>query len=838
MKSRNLCRASLLVAVAVASSGAVQAQDTESRSLEEIVVTAAYREQGLQDVPVSISAVTGDTITESAIQKAEDIQFLVPNFTLTETGIGTNAFVRGIGSGINQAFEQSVGTYIDGVYFGRAQQWRAPFLDIERVEVLRGPQSILFGKNSVAGALNITTAKPTAEFESSLLLSNEFEHNEMIVEGMVSGPISERVRYRVAARSRNLDGHMTNATLNRDEPQREDWMVRGTLEFDMTDNITATLKAEVGEFEVTGRHIEIVNEQPSIVPAFGGATYAQILFGAFGADASVLNTVQDEIRSSNGDFSNNELENLVLTIDWDLGEHDLESITAYSNFEYDEFCDCDFTGAVVFGAALQETYEQMSQELRLTSPLGGTVDYIAGLYFQTSEHVYADQIVVQPDSILVPAINQQSPGSGNFVQDTQASRIASVDNDVLSAFAQVNWHINDAWTLQLGGRVTNDKRDGARTLSIVDGDFQPLGAAQIAAPLVYGNLFGITSTNLNTLAQLPVAQLAGPANALLYGVDSTQLPTVVPCTANAPECVGGLGVLPVTGSRDKTKFSPEVKAVWDVSDDALLYLSWSEGFKSGSYDFRANNRNFYPTMAESFEFDDEEAQNIEIGGKFAVAGGAAEINFALFQTNFDNLQISIFDGVLGFNVGNAASAEIMGAEVDWRWAATDYLTVSGGFAVTDFEFTDFENGQCYFGQTPNVDLDGDGVPELCSYTGNSNQLVSDFQGNLAFDFRAQVGDRLEAHAVFDVFYTSEYDASATFDPALVQDAYTKLNLRLGLGADTGSWQLALLAKNLTDEKVLSFGGDTPLAGSTFGAKSNYAFYLPGRTYTLQAVFRF
>mgnify|MGYP001552352973 FL=1 len=838
MKSRNLCRASALVAVAAALSGTAQAQDTESRSLEEIVVTAAYREQGLQDVPVSISAVTGDTIAETAIQKAEDIQFLVPNFTLTETGIGTNAFIRGIGSGINQAFEQSVGTYIDGVYFGRAQQWRMPFLDVERVEVLRGPQSILFGKNSVAGALNITTAKPTAEFESSLLLSNEFENNEMIVEGMVSGPITDRVHYRVAARSRNLDGHMTNATLNQDEPQREDWMVRGTLEFDMSDSVTATLKAEAGEFEVTGRHIEIVNEQPSIVPAFGGATYSQILVGAFGADPSVLNTVQDEIRSSNGDFSNNELQNLVLTIDWDLGEHDLESITAYSNFEYDEFCDCDFTGAVVFGAALQETYEQMSQELRLTSPLGGTVDYIAGLYFQTSEHSFADQIVVPTDSILVPAINQQSPGSGDFVQDTQASRIASVDNDVLSAFAQFNWHVSDSWTLQLGGRVTNDKRDGARTLSIVDGDFQPLPGAQIAAPLVYGSLFGITSTNLNGLAQSGVPALAGPALALLYGVDSTQLPTVVPCTGNAPECVGGLGVLPVAGTRDETKFSPEVKAVWDVSDDGLLYLSWSEGFKSGSYDFRANNRNFYSTMSESFEFDDEEAQNIELGGKFAIAGGAAEINFALFQTNFDNLQISIFDGILGFNVGNAASAEVIGAEFDWRWAATDYLTITGGLAITDFEFTDFENGQCYFGQTPNVDIDGDGIPELCSYTGTSNQLVSDLQGNIAFDFRAPVGDRLEAHAVFDVFYTSEYDASATFDPALVQDAYTKLNLRLGLGADTGSWQLALLAKNLTDEKVLSFGGDTPLAGSTFGAKSNYAFFLPGRTYTLQAVFRF
>ena len=156
-RSRRTLALAGIMAVTTLPFAVVQAQEG-ARVLEEIIVTAAYREQGLQDVPVSVSAVTGDMITATAIQKAEDIQFLVPNFTLTETGIGTNAFVRGIGSGINQAFEQSVGTYVDGVYFGRAQQWRSPFLDVERVEVLRGPQSILFGKNSVAGALNITTA--------------------------------------------------------------------------------------------------------------------------------------------------------------------------------------------------------------------------------------------------------------------------------------------------------------------------------------------------------------------------------------------------------------------------------------------------------------------------------------------------------------------------------------------------------------------------------------------------------------------------------------------------------------------------------------------------------
>lgn len=802
-------------AVALLSAAATTAfaQDDGRALLDEITVTAAYREQGLQDVPVSVSAVTGDMIANVGLQKVEDIQFLVPNFTMTETGISTNIFIRGIGSGINQAFEQSVGTYIDGVYYGRAQQARAPFLDLERVEVLRGAQSILFGKNSVAGALNITTAKPSQEFEGSIFVSNEFEDSETIVEGVLSGAFSDTVRARVAVRSRELDGYMTNATLNRDEPNREDWTVRGTLQADLTPDLTATLKVEVGEFDVTGRHIEIVNEQPAAAGPFTGLLYNQALANVFMQDPSVLNVVQDDVRSSNGDFSNNESTSYVLTLDWGLGEHDLKSVSAFSDFEYDEFCDCDYTGAVVFGAALQEQYEQFSQEFRLSSPLRDDYDYILGVYYQTSEHDYKDQIIVPANSVLVPALNGNAllpPGSGTAIAASKADRVAFVENDVLSAFAQFNWHLNDAWTLQLGGRITKDERDGRRTLRILGLDSNPLPPAQGLAPVIYSAAFRITSEEL-----VPIATI-DPTAAFLLARD---------------------GTLPVSGTRDKTKFSPEVKLVWDAADDALLYFTWAQGFKSGSFDFRANNRGVSPTMAESFEFDDEEATNFELGGKFSLAGGAAEINAAAFFTDFSDLQISIFDSGLGFNVGNAATAEVIGLEVDGRWAATENLTITGGFAVTDFEFTNFENGQCYFGKAPNVDFDGDDTPELCSYTGNSNQMVSDFQGNLGFNFNYPVFDDMEFTALVDIFYTSEYDASATFDPALVQDGYSMYNLRLGIGPTDGNWEIAVLGKNLGDEKVLQFGGDTPLA-STFGFKSNYAFYSRGRTLTLQAVLRF
>jgi len=440
--------------------------------LDEVIVTSQFREQGLQDVPLSVSAVDAKVIEEQGVVKIEDLTSFVPNFTYTETGISTNFFIRGVGSGINQGFEQSVGVYVDGVHYPRGQQVRAPFLDLERVEVLRGPQSILFGKNSVAGAMNITTARPTDTFEGSIMASREVEDGETIVETMLSGPISDRARFRVAGRYRDLDGWITNATLGRDEPNREELTVRGTVELDVTDDLMATFKYEYSDFDSLGRNMEIENAQ-----AAGGLTYGQVLVGLFGQDTSSLNETRDGIRSSNGDSSNNKMSTAQMTLDWQLGDHNVRTITAFEKLEYDEICDCDFTGANVFHADLQEEYEQFSQEIRLTSPLGDNYDYILGAYFQTSDHTYQDQIVVETNSILVPAFSAALSG-------TQAARVASVDATVLSAFAQVNWHFNDTLTLQLGGRVTNDDREGSRVMDIQAVGGGALPAVQVVLALL------------------------------------------------------------------------------------------------------------------------------------------------------------------------------------------------------------------------------------------------------------------------------------------------------------------------------------------------------------------
>lgn len=797
-----------LLATALSSSffmgtaGFAYAQDS-GPVLDEIIVTAQARSESLQDVPISVVAVSGDFLRETNVARLEDLQASVPNFNMNQTGISTQIYIRGIGSGINQGFEQSVGTYIDGVHYPRGQSTRSPFLDLERVEVLRGPQSILFGKNSVAGALNITTAKPTDYATGYVLGTYEFNENDYSIEGALSGPLNDRVRGRIAGRYHEGDGYMENLTLNRDEMQNDDITLRGQLEVDVTDNLTARFKAEYSDFDNVGRYIEIVGEQPAQAGPFAGLTYSQILRNGFGQDESVLNTTRDNKRSSNGDFSFNQNEAYQMTLDWALGNFTFESNTAYTKMSYDEQCDCDFTGANIFFARFNESYDQLSQEFRLISPGGERLDYIIGGYFQTSDHKYQDNIEVRSNSILVPAVNARAPGAGNLISGTGAGRVVGVDSDVWSLFAQFNYELTDNLSVQLGARYTDDSKDGSRLGRVLSIDGSALPAAQVGAPLVYANLFGITTDNLSGL---------GPQGAFFQSQ---------------------LGVSPVADSISETAFTPEVKIEYKPTDNALIYASYVKGNKAGGFDFRANNKNQSATLLESFTFEPEEADSYEIGTKLDLAGGRATLNATGFFNEFSNLQVAIFDGILGFNVGNAAGSESKGIEIDGRFAVSDNLTLDGAIAFIDFEFTDYKNGQCNFGQAPTTA----GTP-FCDYTGFTQTNLSDVTAFIGANYDVPFIDVVDVKLFGGLSYASEYFASSTYDPDLIQGAHAKLDLRLNVASKNDDWNIALIGKNLTDKQLLTFGGDAPLSGGTFGVESKYAFYGQGRTIAVQLGYNF
>jgi iron complex outermembrane receptor protein len=799
-----------------------------AEGLEEIVITARKRSESLQDVPLSVVAVSGELLQQQGIKKLEDLQFKVPNFTMTETGIGSNIAIRGIFSGVNQGFEQSVGTYIDGIHYGRAQQSRSPFLDVERVEVLRGPQSILFGKNSIAGALNIISAQPTNELEGYVQGSYQPKYDDWELLGAVSGPLSDRIRVRVAGRYHQGDGHLKNLTLDRSEPQREDWNLRGIVEFDVTDNLEINLKAEHGVFDVEGRNIEIYNERPSIDPRplFHDKTYSEILTtlgglnpaDVFVVDPSVQNNVKDGKRSSNGDTSDNSSDSYVLTANWDVGIGTLTSISGYNRFKYNELCDCDFTGATILTVDLREKYEQFSQEIRLASDTSGKLNYIVGGFFQTSDHSYRDNINIPSNSLLVLAV---PPPNGGFIANTRAAREANVETDIWSAFGQATYNFTDRFRLTVGGRITHEKKDGDRTLTIQGIDGTALsGLPALGAPLVYAQLLRISSTNL--------LEIAG-ATPVPPGATCTTPGLTLPQKAAA--CAAQLGTHPVEGSLSKTGFVPSVTLQYDVSDDIMLYGSFTQGTKSGGFDFRGNNRGFYADMADAFEFSEEKATSWEAGAKTRFLDGRAIFNVALYHTKIKDLQVSVFDGSLGYVVGNA-DARTQGVEVDGRLAVTRNLTLRGSGALTDFEFTNYPNGQCFPGQVP------DGVGGQCDYEGKTNQLVADWQATLAVDWSHPLTSGLEFRTTADMFATDGYFLSPTLDPDQVQHSYAKFNLRVAVGDPGNRWEIALLGKNLTDKKVVSMGVTTPLSYSTFGAYSQANIVGEGRTFAVQGRFNF
>jgi len=793
-------RRELRRAVAVVLATAVAAPAAWGQAgpqLEEIIVTAQKREETLREVPISVSATTGEAMADAGIVRLDFLKAYVPNLQVTETGIANNIYVRGIGSGQNQGFEQSVSIYSDGIYRGRGHQSRMPFLDLERIEVLRGPQPILFGKNAIAGAVNMISAKPTDVFEGSVRLSYEFETEESVADLVLSGPVTDTLGARLAVRYRESEGYVDNLTLGRSEPQREEISGRLTLAFAPNETFDATLKVEYGDFKVDGRQVEIFGELPAApirrangttsVPPIPGLLYSQILGTVFQQGPTVANNTLDYKRSANGDFSYIDMTEAALTMNWRLNGMTLTSVTGYSEYELDEQCDCDFTGASVIIASLLETYDQFSQELRLTSDTDGRLSWIAGLFYQEYDLKAPDNVLVPPNSIVGPLLNSNPglpPGSGTFFVNSANPRDFRQESELFAVFAQVSYDLTDAWRLTAGGRWSTEDKTGLR------------------------------------------------ANDLTRGVDGPSIPPgLIDVLWNA---LFGIQRHSISGKRSEDNFSPLVNLQYRFGDNSMAYLSWARGFKAGGYDARSNK---LPANGGSFEYKPEEADSYELGVKLGI-GGRGEINAAVFYTDYQDLQTSAFDGQLGFNVGNG-SAEVRGLELEGRWQATDQLYLFGSVAYLDFEWAKYD-GQCYF--NPPAEILGINQPGRvrgnCVYDGFRNNQTPEFTAVIGGDFRQPFAGNLEFRAAVDVTYTDEFLTSLTLDPESSQDSYSKVNARVSVGRQDRRWEVAVVGRNLTDEQTISFSGEAPLSGSFFSARSYYGFVDLPRTYAFEVLARF
>ena len=803
---RNNCWASparLVSAMAVAvgcalPGGVTRAEESTNAVLEEVVVTAQLRSDKLRDVPVSLTAVEGERLYETGVTNLETLTPFVPNFSMSQTGTSSVLSIRGVSSGTNQGFEQSVGVYVDGLHYGRAQLSRAPLFDLERVEVLRGPQTVLFGKNSIAGAVSQITRRPTVEPDGFLSVEYVPEFNTQDYRFALGGALNEQLAGRLSLLYRDQDGWVENAANGADEPQSEDRVVRGSLAWSPTDRLGIWLKGEQSRWQLDGRNIEVFNSithpNPAKVRQPGKAIQIDHISALNKVQAGLGRPLVDGelngIRDDNGDSSVNDAVTLLLQIDYEVADAGtLTSISGLLDYDYDDHCDCDFTQASIIDADLGEAYRQLSQELRFTSARGGRLDYLAGLYFQHSELDFRDSINVTPDSLL-----------GESFSSTATQREFEQSSRLWSAFGQLTWHVSDRVRLNLGGRYSYERKQAARSQGHVASDGVYKGTGDVDLNVLY-NGFAIESYDT------------------------------------------------VKGERSESNFSPLLAVQWDVADSVMLYASAVRGFKSGGFDTRSNAHpdpavvtpGTSPDLVGVLDYDPEQVDSFELGVKTLFYRGQVEVNAALFRMNYRDLQTSQYDGTLGFNVTNAAEAVSQGFEGDFRWRLAHDFMLAGNLAYLDFHYTDFANAQCYFGQSYlEPDRVTDALAGLCDAGGKRKEFAPEWRGALSADWMRNLGRYLQLRAVVDLIYSDAYLWSRTLDPRARQPAYTRLDARLSLGSQDGRWQVALVGRNLTDETVVTFGGDTPLAGSlTQGTgHSYYGVVQAPASVGLQMLYRF
>jgi len=714
--------------------------------LEEIVVTAQKRAQSLKDVPISISAVSGELLESRSIDSLAALSSSMPNVYISENQIDSTLSVRGVATGNNKGFEQSVGMYFDGISYGRSQLIRTPMVDLERVEVLRGPQPTLFGKNAIAGAISLISAKPTQEVEGKFSASYEFEHDEPQLLGVISGPLSDTLSGRLTASFRELDGWIDNVQLNRKEPQKKETYLRGQLAWDDGGLLQLNLKTEFAQFDSKGYAMENLNPQDGYTSVFRGPI--------------AVDVTEDYRRASSDVSSDNEMANLVLTGNYDWGDYTITSITGYVEYDTFEVLDVDYTNLnILDGTNQSEKYEQLSQEIRLTSPGGEKFNYITGVFFQTAD------VNVTDDVFLGDFLSLAGPPVSLLV-DSQWARTYAQDSDLFSAFVQGDYALTDNLELTVGARYSSEDKNGARNLEI-----RP-GATNIAA--------GLPSPN--------------------------------PAVPNLLEFLWGAvlnaGAHDVSGQRDENSFDPLVRLQYTVNDNISLHTSFTQGSKAGGFDIRSNSIPGTPGIRNpgTFEFEGEDAQSIELGAK--MNWDRAQVNVTLFQTDYENLQTNIFDGVLGFLVQNASEATTKGIEADGRFLLTDNLEFYVSAAYNDYQFDKFPQSQCAYKEASSSVVNG---VAFCDRSGFTAPFSPEFTSNFGLDYTRELSNNLVMDFNLNVDTSSSYFLTSNLDKNLEEEGFTKLGGQIGLAGNDGKWRLSLVADNLTNERIKVIGGTLPLA---------------------------
>jgi len=776
----------LLIAVTATPVDAQQESNRGASSgLEEIVVTARKREEALADVPISITAIAGDVLQESNIRDLSQLTNLIPSFHFGESVSGNDSiFLRGLGSGINFGFENTVGQVYDGFFVGRSRLGRGAFMDVQQLEVLKGPQGALIGKNTSAGAINTRWRKPTDQFEAYITPTWEFEGDEgYTLQGAMSGPLAGDFRGRVAFRYDDKDGFMDNVTTGRKVTSFESPNVRATVDWRPSDDLNATLFYQYTDQTRIGRTFEFAKCTPDVAAALL----------PFGEDCKInLKTSQGQFDPQTGkplDWASDTKSHFAgLTINKDFSSGTLTSLTGFSRYNTNDLTGAAWIPAHANVTRFQETYEQWSQEIRFVNSDGGAFDYIVGVYLQN----VPQQKVNRPLDLYRSASIVGSLGNiltaGPPPARTYRSNLVGIQEvRSAAAFGELTWNLAEHWDLTLGARFTRETKE-------ID-------------HRVFQTAIGTT----------------GPI------VPPLRTP-VFPPASNTHI---------VIDERTEEQLTPNATLRWRPDDDSMLYASVSTGFKGGGFDM-LNTQN--QASIATLQFEDEQVTAIEGGGKFSFPDQRVQLNLAVFRSEFEDLQVTTisFNPVTGnneFRTANAASAITQGIEADIQWRPMPRLAFSAAAAYLDATFDNYPDAPCFEKQTT--------AQGCVTVRGNLAQNLNGKELTYAPDWKFSADARYfqplsggrELTFLVRGNYTGRFLLQLDQDPDHFQDSYFKVDATIGLASGDGRWRLELIGRNLTNELTANFGNDD-IAASDARSSSSFFTVDPPRSYTLQFTMRF
>ena len=841
---RTTVSAAVVGAAVFGAAGVAAAQEQEVSRVDDIIVTAQKREQSLQDVPIVVTTLSQETLEDAGVRDIKDLQILTPGMTVTSTAseASTTARIRGVGTvGDNPGLESSVGVVIDGVYRSRNSVGFGDLGELARIEVLKGPQGTLFGKNTSAGVINIITEQPsfTPEYNAELTVGN---YGALAASGSVTGPLTDTLAMRLYAGRRVRDGFMEIDTGDGPRPQTDDnnqdfGTVRGQLLWLPSDNASVRFIADYSkrdEYCCVGTQVRTGPTYPFVdalsngtgqrppAPGFGALPFSRTAY----ANRETGQEVEDKGVSLEANVDLNGM----------LGEMTLTSITSWRDWTFVNGQDADFTGADVayrlkdgdFGFGV----ENFTQEIRLA---GATdrLDWLVGVFYTTEDIERQDSFYLGADYApllsfqLSAALNAANPlipvspsiipcftrtaqtapqlqaclGTGGAVFGGGPTLVAGQSledvyvqsSDSLAIFTNNTFSVTDQFDITLGLRYTADDK----------------------------SLSGL-QTNGTDAAGLTCAAALGNQAAIAGAVGA----------ANAPAILGRL-CLPwsnplydnrvVSESDSDGELSGTIKASFRLSPEAMFYASYARGYKSFGYNLDRVQTGITPNA--SLYFPSEVVDSYEAGMKLTLLDRTLLFNATYFDQTFTDFQLNTFLGT-SYVVESIPELTSRGVDADFLWfTPVEGLSFSGGVTYTETKYGVFTA----------ADLANPGnFPQLSLLPGATASFAPEWSGSAAINFDRSLGNGMRGGFSLAAKYMSDYNTGSDLLPFKEQEAFTTVNGRITIGTEDERWTVDLWAQNLTDEEYTQVAYNAFLQGSAFQSTPTvsgpYAgtFYDPAR----------